>query len=448
MTRQKHLKQLVRARMEKTGERYAAARRHVVRDTPSAASAASASQAGVHLTGNVPATTALRILLTAVGVRAPHTAAPFTEAMLFGVAGGIGAGVFSFVYEKENFASFFVAGRHDWGDHTRYLRNAATRLGAETTVAESSGVKPAAQALAKALAGGQPCIVWVDAAALPHRAVPGMMSGGSYHLVTVYEADDSAGTALIGDLSDEPMTIPLDALAAARARIKKDRNRVLSLTPPAKVPRLGALVRGGLQACHAGLLGGTALGGAKTNFSLEAFRVWGNRLHGSRDKESWDRVFTPGSRLWRGLTSINDYIEHCGTGGGLSRPLFAEFLEESGEALGSGPLSALAERYAELGRRWSELADAALPSDVPAMREAKELLARKSELLHSGGPEAIEERRLASARLDELAGAAQERFPLAEADADTLRADLQLRVLGLYEGEVAAHEAMARVMGD
>jgi hypothetical protein len=102
MTRQKHLKQLVRARMEKTGERYATARRHVVRDTPAGSNAA---RGGVsHLTGNVPAATALRTLLTAAGVRAPHTNEPFSEAMVYGVAGGIGIGVFSFLYEKENFA--------------------------------------------------------------------------------------------------------------------------------------------------------------------------------------------------------------------------------------------------------------------------------------------------------------------------------------------------------
>jgi hypothetical protein len=44
--------------------------------------------------------------------------------MLFGIAGGIGAGVFSFVYDKEDFASFFVAGRHNWQDGVAYLGDA------------------------------------------------------------------------------------------------------------------------------------------------------------------------------------------------------------------------------------------------------------------------------------------------------------------------------------
>jgi hypothetical protein len=215
---------------------------------------------------------------------------------------------------------------------------------------------------------------------------------------------------------------------------------------PGELPPLATLVHGGLEACRDGLLGANAIGGSKTNFSLEALGVWGKRLHGSRDRESWDRVFTPGARLWRGLTSINEYIEHHGTGGGLSRPLFTGFLSEAGEALGSKPLRVLADRYADLGRDWSALADAALPDDVPAMREAKNLLPRRAELLHSDGSESTEAVRQSWQRLDALARAAQEQFPLSESAVADLRADLQRRVLALHEGEVAAHAALSAVL--
>lgn len=80
------------------------------------------------------------------------------------------------------------------------------------------------------------------------------------------------------------------------------------------------------------------------------------------------------------------------------------------------------------------------------MREAKELIARKSELLHSDGPAATEEVRRAWQRLDELAKPAQEQFPLSDAAADELRSDLQRRVFALYEGEIAAHSALADVV--
>jgi hypothetical protein len=442
MTRQKHLKQLVRARMEKTGERYATARRHVIRESPDADTKA---RAVPHLTGNVPATTALRTLLTGAGVRAPHTNAPFTEAMVYGIAGGIGIGVFSFLYEKQNFASFYVAARHDWANDVRYLTRGAEQFGATATAVE--GAKPTATALAKSLGDDQPFIVWLDAAALPYRAMPAFYAGMAAHMVVLYSIDAPAGTARIGDLTDEPIDIPIEVLSSARTRIKKDKQRVMSLRARDTSTSLDTMVRAGLTACRDGLLGANAIGNSKTNFSLEALRVWGNRLHGSRDKVSWERVFTPGARLWRGLTSINEYIEHYGTGGGLSRPLFAEFLEEAGTALGWKALRPLAERYADLGRRWSELADAALPDGVPAMREAKELLARRSELLHSDGVSATDAVRGAWARLDELANAADERFPLSEGAVADLRADLQRRVLALHAEEVAAQEELTNAVG-
>src|ERR1700722_3008489 len=98
MTAHKHFKQLVRSRMEKTGESYSTARRHVLRKaTPDKT---------WHFAGSVAATTALRVLLTHAGVRPPKKREPFSEAMLFGIAGGIGIGVFSFFYEKEKAASF------------------------------------------------------------------------------------------------------------------------------------------------------------------------------------------------------------------------------------------------------------------------------------------------------------------------------------------------------
>ena len=375
--------------------------------------------------------------------RASHEE-PFTEAMLFGIAGGIGVGMFSFLYEKENFASFFVAGRNDWANDVRYLTRATERLGAKPSIVE--GIKPSALAITTASADGQPCIVWLDATGLAYKAMPQTYAGMASHLVVLYAADNATNTARIGDLTDEPIEIPLDELTAARARIKKDKNRVMTIRADGTTPPIATLVRDGLAACRDGLLGANAIGGSKTNFSLEAFRVWGNRLHGSREEERWERVFTPGSRLWRGLTSINEYIEHYGTGGGLCRPLFAEFLAEAADALGKKPLHGLAERYAELGQGWSELADAALPDDVPAMREAKELVARRSELRHSGGPETVDELRATWKRLDELAKAAQEEFPLSVAAADSLRADLQRRVLALHAGEVAAHEALTAAL--
>lgn len=440
MTAQKHLKQLVRARMQKTGERYATARRQLIGNFQNNNSDPTTRW---HFPGNVPATTALRTLLTHHGVRAPHTGEPFTEAMLFGLAGGIGIGVFAFYYQKEDHASFFLAGRHQWHDDATYLDEALQRFGFKPVIHETAGAKAAEQQLRSALDSG-PCVAWVDMAELPHRAMPKEFSGGGYHVVVAYHVNQD-NTALIGDLTDAPISIPLADLAKSRARIKKQKHRLLSL-PEASTkvtPDLKALVQAGLRRCHE-VLQHQTLPGMKSNGKLEALKTWANRLHGSKDKESWEAIFKPGANLWRGLTWIYDCIENYGTGGGLCRPIFSEFLQEAGSALKDSRLTALGEQYAALGRQWSELAEAALPDDVPLMRAAKDAMTRRRELLHDGA--SVEEVRAAWQELGELAKQASHQFPLSAKECADLRAQLQQKVLAIYEGEVAAQAALLTVI--
>ncbi len=434
MTAHKHLKQLVRTRMRKTGESYATARRHIVQQAPVEPSTAAA---GPHGPGSVPGATALRILLNHAGLRDPRNGAPLSEAMVFGLAGGIGAGVFSFHYEKQGWSSFFIAGRHLWQDELAYLQGATARLGLEPIVTESAGAKTAEKQLRDMIEAHGPCIAWVDMVGLPHRGKSETWAGTGYHLITVYGVDDVEAT--IGDLTDEPIGIPLDRLAVARGRIKKDKNRLLALPTITAAPDLRAAALDGLRACH-----GALVEGRMANFTLAAFETLARRLHGAaKDPERWEIVFPRGGKLWTGLTSLHNYIEHYGTGGGLCRPIFAEFLTEAATAFDLPELGPLSERYDALGRDWSSLAEAALPDRVPLFRRAKEAMARRAEMIAAG---ATDEVRAAWRELGELAVEAGEEFPIPEAEVDELRRELRARVWALYEGEMAAREEMGRVL--
>lgn len=439
MTTQKHLKERVRARMARTGESYATARRHVVAASPaSARPVVAASPAGttlVHFPGSSPIATALRILLAHAGVVAPHTKEPFTEAMVFGIGGGVGAGSFAFNYQAADFSSFFVAGRHLWYDDLAWLKHSCARFGVTPTVKESGGKAAASKALAEATAGG-PAIAWVDMASLPYRGLPAYWQGGGYHLLTVYRVDGEA--ALVGDLADEPIPVPLAELHAARARIKKDRSRVLWLPARGGAVDVKSAVRSGLAACADGLRNGRM-----KNCTIEAFRIWGESLRGGKGKDGWDVIFPPGPRLWRGLWSIYEFTESW-SGGGLARPLMAEFLDEAADVLGDARLRGLGKRYAELGRRWTDVARAALPDDVPALRATRERLERKVELFHAGGAAATEEIREAWKGLDCLGKAPTEKFPLSDEAAAALRESLSARVLDLYAEEKAALDDLTR----
>lgn len=438
MTVRKHFKQLVRERMHKTGESYSTARRHVIRAAPQKPAD---SALAWHFPGNVPATTALRVLLAHRGVVDPHTKAPFSEAMVFGIAGGIGVGVAAFHYAKENFSSFFIAGRHYWHDDAAYLKNAALRFGCTTTVKESGGAKAAEKQLRDLLAAG-PCVAWVDMAHLPHRALPAQFSGGGYHVVTVYKIDGDR--ALIGDLTDEPVAISLKDLAITRARIKKQKHRLLAIASGKKMPELRELVMAGLRACHQGLTS-KPIKGFPSMFNLDAFAKWAERMSGS-GPQSWAKIFPRGINLWRGLTSIHRFVEHYGTGGGLCRPLFAEFLAEAAAALNDDRLRALGKQYEEIGAAWSALAERALPDDVPLLKQAKDCHVRYAELFTSGGSDL--DKRAVWAELDQLAARASADFPLNESQCADMRADLHRRIQSLVALEQSAFQALSAIVAN
>lgn len=417
MTERKHFKQLVRARMKRTGESYTTARRHVLRETtpPPAASTC------FHFPGSTPGPTALRALLASAGVVAPHTKTPFSEAMVFGIAGGIGAGMFTFHYAKENFSSFFVAGRHQWHDTYAWTTAAARRFGATPVVKEASGAKPAEKNLRELLATGRPAMVWLT------------FRGRQYHVATVHGVDDAAGVALVGDLGDSLVRVPLAELSDARAQTKKDKNRALALEPAGRTPPLEQLVTAGIAACV------TSLTTAKQkNFRLDAFKTWADRLAGSSAPDSWERIFPRGRLLYTGLRSVAEYIEHYDTGGGLSRPLFAEFLAESADALGDRSLRALSERYAAIGTDWTALANAALPADVPLFAQVKQLLENRSEALSVAEATTDSQVSLCAKAMADAEAAVADGFPLSEAECAALRRDLKSRVQAVYEAEVAA----------
>jgi hypothetical protein len=376
-----------------------------------------------HLPGRIPAVTALRILLKHAGVE-------YSEPMLFVLAGGIGAGVFAFLYEKEDQASLFLAGRHLWADDQAYLTAAAKRLGFRVAVKESTSTRVGEEQLRAALEEGRPVIAWVDLAHLPHRAAPARLSGGGYHVVTVYSISGDA--ALIGDLAPEPIAIPLRDLGIARQRIAKQRNRLLWLErarSSGKPPTQRALIDDALATCV------STLARAKmANFRLDAFEELADRMAGT-NKESWAQMFPPGGRMWTALTWLHDCIANYHTGGGLCRAIFAEGLREAG-------LNSSADEYADLAKRWTAAAALALPDKAPACKEARELLDRKAELTRAGGP--VREIRACWERLDRLAADARRSFPLPAAEAAALRGELAHQVRDLFVRETAALAALTR----
>jgi hypothetical protein len=442
MTRQPHLKERIRARMAKTGERYAVARDQVI-GAPGATGVADPSLLvrGIrHLPGVHPESTALRIVASHAGVHGAN-GAPLSEALTFVVGGGLGIGVFQFVYEKEDFASFFVGGGHRWDDARTFLDAGARRLGLATRVFESGGARQAAAQLEAATASG-PAIAWVDLAELGTRGYPAEWSGGGYHVLVVYGRDEG-GNWLVGDLAPEPIALSSDVMARARARIAKQRHRLMTVVRPTGAAPGGRAkaVRSGLRATVDGLRNPRS-----RNFGLAALADWAKRLDG-RGRDSWSRAFPRGRRLWNGLTFLHQFVECHGTGGGLLRPLFATGLREAAGTVGTDGLRDAADRYAALGDAWTDLARAALPDGVPLLREAREIQADTAHRYLTAGPIAASGIRRRIERLGEIGGLVAADFPLAESEVADLRANLARRVRAIHAAEVAALDELASIVG-
>jgi hypothetical protein len=402
MTSQKHLKTRVRSRMARTGESYAAARAHVV-DAGAGHAATSPPTYGIHAE-----TAAIRTLAEAAGISLP-------EELAFIAGGGIGAGAFVFHYPA--FSSLYLAGQHAFDDNARFVRSGLERLGLTVDVAETGGVAAARRNLDAALVNG-PAIAWCDFATLETRGIPLEMAGGGYHVVVVRSIDDDAGTALIEDLR-RPEAIDLSRLANARARIAKDRNRVMSVSGSTTAFDMDAALLGGLRATVSGLRNPR-----NSSFGIGAFERLADRFVLTSGRDSMGVVFPPGRRRWFAQRSLYEYVEVYGTGGGLMRPMFARGLAMTADATGRR-LSALADAYTAIGREWSALADAALPTTSPLYAETRALLDERVARFRAGATSG--EMRALSTRLDELADRADE-----EADASP-QGDREVDLLALAE---------------
>ncbi|MCA9291782.1 MAG: BtrH N-terminal domain-containing protein, partial [Phycisphaerales bacterium] len=139
MTKQREFKQRVRARMAKTGERYAAARMHLLGAEPGT-DAPRPGMRGIwpgypRCGGLCGDTGAMRNVVEQRGIRSPHDGAPYSEAMLTGLCGGIG--FLYAVFEYKGMPPLLsVMPRHDTMPDS-FIAGGLDRLNATVTTSET-----------------------------------------------------------------------------------------------------------------------------------------------------------------------------------------------------------------------------------------------------------------------------------------------------------------------
>jgi Butirosin biosynthesis protein H, N-terminal/Domain of unknown function (DUF4872) len=434
MTARKHLKERIRARMAKTGESYSSARRHVLNAIPPEQYEL---RGGVH-----PETATIAGVLANRGLVAPHTGEPLSEAMVLGVGGGLGAGYILWEFKEHARRQLVLAFRNSWQYPARWAEKTCRRLRVPAAVHETGAARKAEAGLCAAVGEGVPAIAWVDQQVIGYRQLPTSLAGHGGYPLTVYGLDEQAGIALVDDRNRARLTVPLDTLAAARARIPSYKQRLLVLDTPAAELDLDGLrdaVREGLaeQVEH--------LSQPSDSFSLPAFRKWARLLTDRRNAKAWPRVFADRGGLFDACVSIYENVEPVGPGGGNLRGLYAEFLDEAAGLLGNDGLRRAAAAYRDLAVRWHALAEAALPAGREPFAEVRR---RTDELarLVARGDAGRHEAATVAGRLWAARDRWRSEFPAGDADADTLLAELAAAVTAIHEAETDALATVGRAL--
>ena len=425
MTAHKHLKEHIRARMARTGESYTTARRHVLNALP---------PADYRLLGGVhPDTHAIAGVLANRGLVAPHTGQPLSEAMVLGAGGGLGAGYILWEFKAHDARSLVLGFRNSWQYPDRWAAKTCARLGVPVAVHETGSAGRADGELRAAVGQGVPAIAWADQQLLGYRHLPAWLEGHGGPPVTVYGIDEAAGVALVDDRNRAPLTVPLDTLAAARARVGSYKHRLLVLDAPAAEldgDRLRTAVRDGLaeQVEH--------LSQRSDSFSLPAFRKWARLLVDGGNAKAWPKVFADRVSLFDACLSVYENLEPVGWGGGNLRGLYAEFLDEAAGLLEAPDLGKAAAAYREAAACWRAVADTAAPPGREPFAEARRLIARLQAQVEAGDA-AQEEAAATAARLWALRDRWRHRFP-GDADVEGLLAALAAAVTAACDAEEAA----------
>lgn len=367
-----------------------------------------------------------------LGVKAPHTGEPYSEALLLGVSGGIVMGYFSFAYEGFD-PQCNILTRNTFDPFETMM----ARLGIVQTVQQTAKADKAVDLLADALADGSPAIVWADYWSLPYTGLSEDEQMWGMMPIVVYGYDVDADCVWIADRARVPLTVSTAQLAAARGRIKKDKHRLLTVDVP-DPDKLAAAVNAGLWDCIK-LFTEKPPKGSADNFGLRAYENWAKLLTQPKQRLSWEKVFTPGPKMYAGLVSAYNFAFLFGKDDALDaeRARYADFLDEAAVILDKPALRDAATSFRRAAQAWRSLGPTLLPDEIEPLGEARSLMTRRHLRFLQKGEDALDEMRRIDAQLAALRRRMETEFPLNQAQAEAHRERIaeQLTAIRTVEAE-------------
>jgi len=372
--------------------------------------------------------------LEAIGLKSPHTGKALTESLVFGLAGGVGAGYsYDPMMAERGGSGVAIAGRHlAQVTNASWFEGVLKRLGLKYEVTRATTAGLALKNLKAGLQKGGPVIVLCGRDTLPwfHEAV----DGGDLSTYSLLVHEIGKQEAVVSDWAGRVHEIPLNLLSRARHQIPRQKYATIRIEPMEQTD-LGPAVIESVAVCVHGLDNPKSRA-----FSFDGWSQWAKSMTAQKSRKGWPVVFPEGA-LYRALRDVFCSIETVGTGGGLCRLLFSRFMHEASFITGLRGFSSVAPSYRSLGEGWGALAEFCLPDRIDVFRETKGLLRKRRKAYEREGPG--EEYLKSTAELNALDKSVTADFPLDREESLDLLRGLENEVVRLVEDERRALRELA-----
>lgn len=302
--------------------------------------------------------------LDQAGAGNPITKTPYSEAMLFGLSGGLGLGYILWEFKKDNSAPLVLGLTRRWNYPMERLTAATDRVGLSITLHETASARKAEQQLGEACAtDALSPLIGVDWFHCPFGWV-------------MTAQQDGLGW-LVQDTGTKPVPVSADMLAQARNAYPTLKHRLIRFdgykAPSKTIFKTNCETAIGDMSAY--------LSSGSDSFGLPALKKWQRMLTHATNRKGWPTVFADGRNLAPALATIYQRLVLTGTDGRALRGLYAQFLREAAPILKRPALDQVADLYDLSGKAWRKLGQAALPKDDPL----REMLDNRARVHGRGG---------------------------------------------------------------
>lgn len=425
---------------------------------------------------------AIRNILDFEGVVAPHSGEPFTEALLMGIGGGLGAEYATWAFKgidssrprkSQLYLRYHHVKNYIVKNEDALLRKITARIGVPLTMKETASRERADHFLHESIQAGKPVMIQLSiwhgiysrqdvsdrfhqnpdffppllydefVSFLPYYSLPYSWISG--YLATVYGIDDENKQVYLADYSNKPHTLTTQQLTESRSIIKGWKNAAYAIDPPQTSPDLAKAIRLGIHDCTESLLYEKAVvSGA--HLRVEAWKAMATSIGDTQGKSGWLTIFSEPSQLFDTLTRLHAQIAFYNSDGGALRSSYADFLEEASDILKKPTLKQIAHQFSDIGIMWDEIGTAALHDDIPELLNARRAALEWHNTFKVHGSSAPAMLETLSAKIQAIRAQFMKNMPLTDHELLALFEELSMRFHEVYEAEKTALQALRNEM--